>query len=77
MLKYFKDLNEISPVLQSKGFLKRKKSVNLESRRQKIKFINDYLKFDGVFILQMISMLTSEIVGKLNIPNFIFVWFIK
>lgn len=26
-------------------------------------FIDDYLKFDGVFILRMISMLTSEIVG--------------
>ena len=34
-----------------------------EAKRQKRKFIDDYLKFDGVFILRMISMLTSEIVG--------------
>lgn len=35
----------------------------MEAKRQKRKFINDYLKFDGVFILRMISMLTSELVG--------------
>ena len=64
LLKYFKDLNESTSVLKSKGFLiKRKKSVSEEAKRQKRKFIDDYLKFDGVFILRMISMLTSELVG--------------
>jgi hypothetical protein len=63
MLKHFKKLNETTSVIMRKGFLHRKKSVSDESRRQKRKFINDYLKFDGVFILQMISMLTSELVG--------------
>ena len=50
MLKHFKKLNETTSVIMRKGFLHRKKSVSDESRRQKRKFINDYLKFDGVFI---------------------------
>ncbi len=64
LLKYFKDLTHQTGVLQEKGLIfKRHKSVSLEAKLQKRKFINDYLKFDGVFILRMISMLTSELVG--------------
>lgn len=64
LLKYFKDLTASTGVIQERGFVfKRQKSVSMEAKRQKRKFIDDYLKFDGVFILRMISMLTSEIVG--------------
>lgn len=63
MLKYFKELNQsTSVIMKSRGLFSRRKSVSLEAKRQKRKFIDDYLKFDGVFILRMISMLTSEIV---------------
>lgn len=63
MLKHFKQLNQTtSIIMKSRGILGRRKSVSLEAKRQKRKFIDDYLKFDGVFILRMISMLTSEIV---------------
>ncbi|RNA26845.1 innexin unc-9-like isoform X2 [Brachionus plicatilis] len=63
MLKHFRQLNQsTSIVMQTRGIFRRRKSVSLEAKRQKRKFIDDYLKFDGVFILRMISMLTSEIV---------------
>jgi hypothetical protein len=64
MLKYFKDLTASTGVLKQKGLVfKTNKPVSVEAKRQKRKFIENYLKFDGVFILRMISMLTSEIVG--------------
>jgi len=64
LLKYFKDLTNETGVIKEKGLIfKRHKAVSLEAKRQKRRFINDYLKFDGVFILRMISMLTSELVG--------------
>lgn len=65
MLNYFQTLNvTTSVVLKPRGiFGQKRKPVSLESKRQKRKFIDEYLKFDGVFILRMISMLTSEIVG--------------
>lgn len=64
MLKYFKDLTATTGVLKQKGLVfKHKRPVSAEAKRQKRKFIDNYLKFDGVFILRMISMLTSELVG--------------
>lgn len=64
MLKYFQNLNETTSIISKpKGIFRRRKSVSLESKRQRRLFIDDYLKFDGVFIIRMISMLTSEIVG--------------
>lgn len=64
MLDHFKQLNQNTSILMKpRGLFGRRKSVSLEAKRQKRKFIENYLKFDGVFILRMISMLTSEIVG--------------
>lgn len=64
LLKYFEDLTASTGVIKTKGLVfKQHKAVSLEAKRQKRKFIDNYLKFDGVFILRMISMLTSELVG--------------
>lgn len=64
MLRYFKELNEhTSVIVKPRGLFGKRKPVSVEAKRQKKKFIDDYLKFDGVFILRMVSMLTSEIVG--------------
>lgn len=65
MLKYFKELNESTSIIVKKPglFINRRKSISFEAKKQKRNFIEEYLKFDGVFILRMISMLTSEIVG--------------
>ncbi len=65
MLKYFRELNKSTSVtIKQRGlFNNYRKTISFEAKKQKGKFIDEYLKFDGVFILQMISMLTSEIVG--------------
>jgi len=64
MLKYFKKLNQTTAVmLKTKGIFGKRKSVSIEAKKLKRIFVDEYLKFDGVFILRMISMLTSEIVG--------------
>lgn len=64
MLDYFKDLNERTSVVRRHGLFGRLKKISYEAKQQKRRFIDDYLKFDGVFILRMISSLTSEIVCK-------------
>ena len=64
MLKYFKKLNQTTAVmLKTKGIFGKRKSVSIEAKKLKRIFVDEYLKFDGVFILRMVSMLTSEIVG--------------
>lgn len=70
MLNYFQTLNVTTSVVLKRprrslfgSSRRRNKLVSLEAKRQKRKFIDEYLKFDGVFILRMIAMLTSEIVG--------------
>ena len=64
MLQYFKDLNQSTTlVMKSHGLFGKRKAVSMEAKKQKRRFIDDYLKFDGVFVLRMISMLTSEVVG--------------
>ena len=51
-------------MLKKKSFLhKKSKLVSVEARLQRTRFINQYLQFDGVFILRMIAMLTSELVA--------------
>jgi hypothetical protein len=70
MLNYFQTLNVTTSVVLKRtrrsifgSSRRRAKPVSLEAKRQKRKFIDEYLKFDGVFILRMIAMLTSELVG--------------
>ncbi len=64
MLQYFKDLNQATSVLMKpRGIFGRRKSVSIEAKKQKRRFIDDYLKFDGVFVLRMVSILTSEVIG--------------
>lgn len=64
MLDYFKELNERTSIVKRHGLFGRLKKISYEAKMQKRKFIDEYLKFDGVFILRMISSLTSEIVCK-------------
>ncbi len=62
MLQYFKDLNQATSVLMKpRGIFGRRKSVSIEAKKQKRRFIDDYLKFDGVFVLRMVSIFTSEV----------------
>ena len=64
MLQYFKDLNQsTSVVMKSSGIFGKRKAVSIEAKKQKRRFIDDYLQFDGVFVLRMVSILTSEVVG--------------
>ena len=64
MLDYFKELNDRTSIVKRHGLFGRLKKISYEAKMQKRKFIDEYLKFDGVFILRMISSLTSEIVCK-------------
>jgi hypothetical protein len=65
MLQYFKDLNQATSVLMKpRGIFGKRKSVSIEAKKQKRRFIDDYLKFDGVFVLRMVSILTSEVIGR-------------
>ena len=65
MLHYFQNLNQHGTFITRRAsiFSQRRKTISLESELVKDKFINEYLKLDGIFILRMISMLTSEIIG--------------
>jgi hypothetical protein len=65
MLHYFQNLNKYGTCITRRAsiFSQRRKTISLESESVKDKFINEYLKLDGIFILRMISMLTSEIIG--------------